>query len=66
MLQKTAAVELSNEATKPSFKSRPSLQKNYLTKRQNQFSKVIRCRKKLSNEATKSNLKSRSMVQKNV
>ena len=36
------------------------------TKRQNQFLKVVRCRKKLSNEATKSILKSRLKPQETV
>ena len=42
MLQK-----LSNEATKPSFKSRPMPQKT-VHRQQNQILKVVRCRKKLS------------------
>ena len=51
---------------KPIFKKSFDVAKNCPMKRQNQFSKVVRCRKKLSNETTKPILKSHSMSYKTV
>ena len=64
-MQKTAAVELSNEATKPIFRSRPKLQKVVQQSDKIYSQKSSEVAKKMSNEATRLIFKSRPKLQKN-